>query len=101
MRMMEIDDRDVGPINVGNPGDFTIRHLAEMVIDLTGSASIIEHKPLPHDDPVQRRPDITRAEAMLGWRPTVQLEKGLKKTIAYFNGMLASHGSSSRILSVT
>ena len=74
----------VGPVNIGNPGEFTIRQLAERVIDLTGSKSQLVHRPLPQDDPKQRQPDITMARDKLGWEPTVQLDEGLKPTIAYF-----------------
>ncbi|MBU2605837.1 MAG: SDR family oxidoreductase [Alphaproteobacteria bacterium] len=74
----------VGPVNIGNPGEFTIRQLAERVIDLTGSKSRLVHRPLPQDDPKQRQPDITMARDKLGWEPTVQLDEGLKPTIAYF-----------------
>jgi UDP-glucuronate decarboxylase len=78
-----------GPINLGNPGEFTIRQLAEKVIDLTGSASRIVFKPLPADDPMQRQPDISRARQYLNdWQPKVPLDDGLKKTIAYFDGLL-------------
>ena len=77
-----------GPMNMGNPGEFTIRELAEKVIAITGSKSVIEHRPLPADDPTQRRPDITLAKEKLGWQPTVPLDEGLKKTIAYFDDML-------------
>ena len=74
----------VGPVNIGNPGEFTIRQLAERVIDLTGSKSQLVHRPLPQDDPKQRQPDITMARDKLGWEPTVKLDEGLKPTIAYF-----------------
>jgi UDP-glucuronate decarboxylase len=74
----------VGPVNIGNPGEFTIRQLAERVIDLTGSKSQLVHRPLPQDDPKQRQPDITMARDKLGWEPTVDLDEGLKPTIAYF-----------------
>ena len=78
-----------GPINLGNPGEFTIRQLAEKVIDLTGSASRIVFKPLPADDPMQRQPDISRArEYLKDWQPRVALDDGLKKTISYFDGLL-------------
>ena len=73
-----------GPINLGNPHEFTIRQLAEMVIQLTGASSKLVFKPLPSDDPMQRKPDIGRAREMLGWEPTVQLEAGLARTIGYF-----------------
>ncbi|MEI8265176.1 MAG: UDP-glucuronic acid decarboxylase family protein [Betaproteobacteria bacterium] len=80
-----------GPINLGNPGEFTIRQLAEMVIELTGSPSQVTFKPLPADDPMQRQPNITRASEMLGgWEPTVRLREGLGKTIAYFDGLLSA-----------
>jgi UDP-glucuronate decarboxylase len=83
-------DRDVGPVNLGNPSEFTIKQLAERVIDLTGSRSTLVARPLPKDDPVRRRPDISRAQALLGWTPTVDLEAGLQRTIAYFEGLLDS-----------
>jgi UDP-glucuronate decarboxylase len=82
--LMETRDEVTGPVNVGNPGEFTIRELATKVIELTGSKSeIIEH-PLPADDPKQRRPDISLARKLLGWDPTVRLEEGLARTIDYF-----------------
>jgi len=74
----------VGPVNIGNPGEFTIRQLAERVIDLTGSKSQLVHHPLPQDDPKQRQPDITIARDKLGWEPIVKLDEGLMPTIAYF-----------------
>jgi UDP-glucuronate decarboxylase len=73
-----------GPVNLGNPGEFSIKHLAELVLEMTGSQSVIAYKPLPEDDPVQRRPDISLAKEKLGWKPEVPLEKGLKATIEYF-----------------
>lgn len=87
--MMESPKDVIGPINIGNPAEFTIRQLAEQVIALTGSRSRIIEKPLPQDDPKQRQPDISRARDTLGWRPTVQLEQGLKATIAYFDRLLS------------
>jgi UDP-glucuronate decarboxylase len=78
----------IGPMNIGNPGEFTIRALAEMVIRLTGSASKLTFAPLPADDPLQRQPDIGMARELLGWQPRVQLEEGLTKTIAYFDTLL-------------
>jgi UDP-glucuronate decarboxylase len=79
-----------GPINLGNPGEFTIRQLAEKVIDLTGSSSSLVFRPLPSDDPMQRQPDISRARNYLGgWNPQVQLDEGLKKTITYFDQLLS------------
>jgi UDP-glucuronate decarboxylase len=79
-----------GPINLGNPGEFTIRQLAEKIIELTGSASKLVFLPLPADDPMQRQPDISRAKEYLdGWQPRIQLEAGLKLTVAYFDKVLA------------
>lgn len=87
-RFMAAPDEVTGPLNMGNPAEFTILRLAEQVIDLTGSSSEIVREPLPADDPRQRRPDITRTKDLLGWEPTVPLREGLKKTIAYFENML-------------
>jgi UDP-glucuronate decarboxylase len=84
---MATDDGVVGPINLGNPNEFTIRELAEQVIDLTGSKSKIIFKPLPQDDPKQRQPDITKARAELNWMPTTNLREGLAKTIDYFSSL--------------
>jgi UDP-glucuronate decarboxylase len=89
IRLMDSPDAVTGPINLGNPVEFTIRQLAELVIALTGSKSKMEFRPLPADDPKQRQPDITRAKAALGWKPKVPLEEGLKKTIAYFDDLLS------------
>jgi UDP-glucuronate decarboxylase len=89
IRLMETGDAVVGPVNLGNPEEFTIRQLAEIVVDITGSASKIVHRPLPTDDPKQRQPDISEAQELLGWRPTVPLRVGLTKTAAYFEGLLA------------
>jgi UDP-glucuronate decarboxylase len=89
IRLMETGDGVVGPVNLGNPEEFTIRELAEIVVDITGSASKIVHRPLPTDDPKQRQPDISEAQELLGWRPTVPLRVGLTKTAAYFEGLLA------------
>ena len=77
-----------GPVNIGNPGEFTIRELADLVISLTGSRSELVHRPLPQDDPVQRRPDISLAQEKLGWQPTVALREGLVATIEYFDRIL-------------
>jgi UDP-glucuronate decarboxylase len=82
--MNHTDDSFTGPVNIGNPGEFTIWELANKVIELTGSSSQIVQQPLPQDDPKQRRPDITVAKAMLGWEPKINLEQGLTKTIDYF-----------------
>jgi UDP-glucuronate decarboxylase len=88
VRFMDTDDRVTGPINLGNPTEFTMRELAEAVIEITGSKSPLEHRPLPVDDPRQRQPVITLAERELGWVPKVALKDGLTKTIAYFDGLL-------------
>ena len=85
--MMDQDEL-VGPVNLGNPGEFTIRELAEKVIDLTGSKSKMIRKPLPADDPMQRKPDITLAKAKLHWEPTIPLREGLIRTIDYFRSHL-------------
>jgi UDP-glucuronate decarboxylase len=88
IRLMNTGDDVTGPINLGNPGEFTIRELAEQVIALTGSESSLTFLPLPQDDPRQRQPDITKAETVLGWRPTIALKNGLVRTIEYFDAML-------------
>ena len=88
VRLMNTGDDVTGPVNVGNPGEFTIRELAEKVIKLTGSKSKLVFKPLPQDDPRQRKPDITLAKKLLDWEPKVPLEEGLKKTIEYFDKLL-------------
>ena len=90
IRLMNTDDSVTGPINIGNPGEFTMRELAQLVVELTGSRSKIRHEPLPSDDPQQRRPDISKAQSLLDWRPTVQLREGLVQTIAYFEAALAA-----------
>ncbi|RAK58126.1 UDP-glucuronic acid decarboxylase family protein [Phenylobacterium deserti] len=89
LRLMDTGDEVTGPINLGNPGEFTMRELAEKVVELTGTGSDIEHRPLPQDDPKQRQPNIDKAREVLGWQPTIQLEEGLRKTIAYFDGLLS------------
>jgi UDP-glucuronate decarboxylase len=86
--LMRSKDDVVGPINFGNPAEFTIRRLAEMVIDLSGSSSKIVHRQLPQDDPRQRQPDVSKAMELLNWRPTIELREGLTKTIAYFDAKL-------------
>jgi len=88
LRLMNTPDEITGPVNLGNPGEFTIRHLAEVVIEMTGSRSKIVSKPLPQDDPRHRRPDISQANQLLDWRPTVQLKRGLEQTIEYFETLL-------------
>jgi UDP-glucuronate decarboxylase len=91
IRMMEAPDELTGPINIGNPGEFTISELAELTIELTDSQSKLIHQPLPADDPTQRQPDITLARKHLGWEPTVPLREGLAKTIKWFEGIDMSH----------
>jgi UDP-glucuronate decarboxylase len=88
MAMMNAPESLIGPINLGNPGEFTIMQLAEMIILLVGSKSKIIHKELPEDDPVRRKPDISKAREHLGWEPAIELEEGLKKTIRYFDSIL-------------
>ena len=78
-----------GPVNIGNPGEFTMLQLAQTVLRLSGSKSKIIHQPLPQDDPKQRQPNIELAKAKLGWQPKVNLEDGLKETIAYFKKIVA------------
>jgi UDP-glucuronate decarboxylase len=90
LALMGSGDDVTGPINVGNPGEFTMLELAQNVIDITGSKSRIERRPLPQDDPKQRRPNIEKAQQMLGWSPKVQLRDGLTRTIEYFEKLIAS-----------
>ncbi len=89
IRLMNTDDSFTGPINLGNPREFTIKELAELVIEMTGSSSKLVHKPLPENDPCQRRPDISLAQNKLGWTPSTPLEEGLKPTIEYFDKILS------------
>lgn len=89
MRMMDSEKGFTGPINLGNPGEFTIAELAEKVIALVGTKSKLVYKPLPQDDPKQRKPDIGLAKSKLGWEPRIQLDDGLRETIAYFKRTLA------------
>ena len=93
VRLMATGDEVTGPINLGNPGEFTMIELAEAVIRLTGSKSQLVHKPLPSDDPKQRQPNIEKARSILGWEPKVQLEQGLIATIAYFDTVLTDAGA--------
>ena len=88
IRLMATAPGVTGPINLGNPGEFTIRQLAETIVDMTGSRSRLVQRPLPQDDPRQRRPDLARAKAELGWQPTTVLRDGLARTIAYFRQLL-------------
>jgi UDP-glucuronate decarboxylase len=89
LRLTEAPTRVNGPVNLGNPGEFTILDPARKVIELTGSRLRIVHGPLPEDDPKQRRPDIEYARKVLGWSPTIDLDEGLRRTIPYFESLLA------------
>ena len=88
IRVMDTPDDFTGPVNIGNPVEFTIKELAEKIIRITRSTSTLEYMPLPEDDPVQRCPDITLAKNILGWEPEIKLEDGLNKTIAYFKDLM-------------
>ena len=92
LRLMDSPAEVTGPVNIGNPGEFSMLELAEIVIELTGSQSKLVRRPLPQDDPRQRRPDISRARELLDWEPKVQLREGLTRTIAYFEGELTRLG---------
>ena len=89
MGVME-QEKTVGPINLGNPTEFTIKELAQKVLSMVNSSSSLVEKPLPSDDPTQRKPDISLAKEVLGWSPQVDLEKGLERTIPYFRALLES-----------
>lgn len=89
VRLMNTGHEVTGPINVGNPGEFTMLELANAVLEITGSSSQIEHRPLPQDDPKQRQPNIDLARRELGWEPTIALRAGLERTVEYFRGVLA------------
>jgi UDP-glucuronate decarboxylase len=89
LRLMETPDSVTGPLNLGNPEEFTIRELAEHVIALTGSSSRIVHHPLPADDPKRRRPDISKAQELLNWQPKTSLRDGLRQAIDYFEKTLS------------
>jgi UDP-glucuronate decarboxylase len=88
VRLMTTDDDVTGPINLGNPNEIPIRELAEMILHLTSSRSRVVSKPLPIDDPRQRRPDISKAQSLLGWEPQVSLADGLRETVRYFQHLL-------------
>ncbi|MEX2454899.1 MAG: NAD-dependent epimerase/dehydratase family protein, partial [Rhodospirillaceae bacterium] len=90
VRIMNTADDFTGPVNIGNPGEFTILELAQKVIEFTGSSSGIVHRPLPMDDPTRRRPDITLARETFGWEPKIQLDDGLRRTISYFEKLLSA-----------
>ena len=83
-----LDGEHTGPINIGNDGEFTMLELAQIVLEVTGSSSSIEHRPLPVDDPQQRQPDLTLARSLLGWEPTISLREGVERTAAYFRGIV-------------
>jgi len=93
IRLMQSADEVIGPINIGNPVEFSMLQLAQEVLNLTGSKSRIAHRPLPQDDPKQRQPDISKAQKLLGWKPATQLTEGLKKTITYFEALLREPGT--------
>ena len=95
LRLMNTPDEFTGPVNLGNPNEFTIRELAEHVIAITGSASTIVQRPLPQDDPMQRQPNITLAREALDWEPKIQLKEGLTRTIEYFDGLLSQNQAKS------
>jgi UDP-glucuronate decarboxylase len=97
IRLMGTPDDVTGPVNLGNPVEFTIRQLAESVVGLTGSSSKIVYRPLPEDDPRQRCPDISLAKRLLAWEPRVQLRDGLMKTIEYFEQLLRSDPKDERL----
>ena len=90
IRVMNSPEGFTGPVNIGNPGEYTILELAEKIIDLTGAKSNIVFKPLPQDDPLQRQPDIALAERLLDWRPTTDLHDGLQQTVAYFKDLISN-----------
>jgi UDP-glucuronate decarboxylase len=89
LKLMDKEDPYTGPVNLGNPTEFTIKALAEEVLQLTGSASKLEFRPLPSDDPKQRQPNIAEAKRALGWQPAIPLREGLQKTIPYFDDLLS------------
>ena len=101
MRMMGSDADVTGPINLGNPDEFTMRELADLVRELTGSRSPVVHKPLPADDPKQRQPDIAQARERLGWQPRVKLREGLGRTIAYFDALLSALPRSAEVVQLS
>jgi len=87
IRLMESDPEVTGPINLGNPGEFSIKELAEKVVQIVDSKSTIVYEPLPQDDPTQRKPNITKAKELLNWEPEIPLERGLPKTVTYFESL--------------
>jgi len=97
LKLMATDKQFLGPVNLGNPNEVSVRELAELVIAMTGSRSELVFNPLPADDPKQRRPDITLARQKLDWAPKVKLRDGLDRTIAYFRGIVADEAGSAEI----
>lgn len=95
-RLMNVDPNPRAPVNIGNPEEYTINQLADLVLELTGSASQLRYEPLPQDDPQCRRPDITRAESLLGWRPTMPVMEGLKHTITWFSAVIPARARPAR-----
>ncbi len=95
IRLMQTEEEVTGPMNLGNPAEFSMRELADEVLRLTGSRSEVTQKPLPSDDPTRRRPDISYASAQMGWEPTTSLREGLERTIAYFDDLLRTESSTS------
>ena len=98
IRLMATKDQVTGPVNIGNPTEFSMLQLATMIIEMTGSRSRIVHRPLPENDPRQRRPDISRAQELLSWKPRTELREGLKRTIAYFEKLLAENSIRTALL---
>jgi len=94
IRLMRSDE--TRPVNIGDPVEYSVREVAEMVIELSGSRSAISHQPLPEDDPRRRRPDITRARELLGWEPRTRVREGLQKTLSYFAQLAERQEASSR-----
>ena len=97
MRLMNVADGYPGPVNLGNPGEFSILELAEKVVEITGSKSQLVRKPLPQDDPLQRQPDIAEAKKVLDWQPVTPLNEGLNKTIAYFDDLLRDNATREKL----
>jgi UDP-glucuronate decarboxylase len=96
IRLMDSAEGITGPINLGNPGEFTIKELAELVIEMTGSKSVLTYLPLPADDPKQRQPNIEQAKSLLDWQPTISLADGLRHTVGYFDRLLSKGANESR-----
>jgi UDP-glucuronate decarboxylase len=96
LRLMDTDPSFTGPVNLGNPNEFTIKELAEAILEMVGSRSVLENRPLPQDDPLQRQPDISLARERLGWQPTIQLQEGLSKTIRYFEELIRMDESAAK-----